>query len=384
MTAVASAAQVPLLLPALSEGMEEGTLLQWLIANGEPVSAGDPVAEVETDKATTELEAPAHGRLWHRVAEGETVPVGSELAVVGGDDESPDPAMAKPRPREDRIVATPLARRIARDRGIDLSTLRGSGPRGRIVRADVDAASPAPPAPADLATVPGDDERVTASKVQLRIAQRMALAKSTIPDFAVSMSVDMGPADELRRSLVDHSSQNDVRPPSLNDMIVKASGLALREHPYTNGSYLDGEFLIHEHVNVGVAVATEGSLVVPTVFDADQRSLVSISAEVRRLASAVREGRVDAADLSGGTFTVSNLGMFGVSDFIAVVNPPQAAILAVGSVEEVPVVRDGELAIGKRMSMTLTCDHRILYGADAAAFLGRVRDLLERPISLLI
>jgi len=323
--------------------------------------------------------------------------------VIGGDARPPDgrrpPAAAEPDAAAvpgaavstvggsgSRLAASPLAKRIARDRGIDLASVRGTGPRGRILRADVEAlpaASPAPPAPPPVGAR-GDTQRIVASRVQALIAQRMALAKRTIPDFAITMSVDMGPSDALRRGLAEHAAKADARTPSINDMIVKACALALREHPHANASYVDGEFHLHERVNVGVAVAAEGSLVVPTVFDADQRSLTSITAEVRRLVAAVREGRASAEELSAGTFTISNLGMFGVRDFVAVVNPPQAAILAVGGVEELPVVHDGQVVIGKRMAITLSCDHRVLYGATAAAFLARIRELLQDPLGLLL
>jgi pyruvate dehydrogenase E2 component (dihydrolipoamide acetyltransferase) len=220
--------------------------------------------------------------------------------------------------------------------------------------------------------------------VQLRIAERMTQAKSSVPDFFISMAVDMDASAELRATLRAHAERSGTRTPSFNDMVVKACALALREQPEVNASFVDDTFHRHARVNVGVAVATEGSLVVPTITDADQRSLGWIAQESRRLAEAVRDGTVTAAELAGGTFTVSNLGMLGVSAFAAVINPPQAAILAVGAVEDTAVVRDGVLAVGKRMTITLTCDHRILYGATAAAFLSRVRELLEHPWGLVL
>ena len=371
-------------MPELAEGMEEGIVLQWLVADGDEVTAGQPIVEVETDKATTELEATADGRLRQLVAAGDTAAVRSELAMIGAE----QPA-ARVEPNGRRQVASPVARRMAHELGVDLTALQGTGMRGRIRRADVLAAvaepAPAPaPKPAPVAAPVQTGERITPSRVQLRIAERMVQAKQTIPDFFISMTVAMDGVADLRNHLRAHAERSGTRAPSVNDMVVKACALALREHPEVNASFVDDTFARHERVNVGVAVATDGSLVVPTITDADLRSLGSIAQETRRLAGAVRDGTVTAGDLAGGTFTVSNLGMFGVSAFAAVVNPPQAAILAVGAVEETAVVRDGALTIGKRMTITLTCDHRIIYGATAAAFLSRIRALLEEPWGLVL
>jgi pyruvate dehydrogenase E2 component (dihydrolipoamide acetyltransferase) len=399
-----------MIMPSLSEGMEEGMIVRWLVADGDPVTAGQPIVEVETDKATTELEAEADGPLWHRAAEGDAVAVGGEVAAIGGPPAAGTPAeptTPSPSPQAvsdapgagRRNLASPLARRIAAELGVDLTALRGTGLAGRIVRADVLAAAarpgeepppangaePAAPVPARAAPpARGDTEHIAPTRVQLRIAERMAEAKRTVPDFAIAMTVDMAPALELRASLREHAERAGTRAPSVNDMVVKACALALREHPDANSSFADDTFHRHGRVNVGVAVATEGSLLVPTIFDADHRSLGSIAQEARRLAAAVRDGSVTAAELAGGTFTVSNLGMFGVTEFTAVVNPPQAAILAVGAVEETPVVVDSALTVGRRMTITLTCDHRVLYGATAAAFLGRVRALLEDPWAVVL
>jgi pyruvate dehydrogenase E2 component (dihydrolipoamide acetyltransferase) len=383
------------ILPELSEGMEEGTVLAWLVADGDEVSAGQPIVEVETDKATTELEATADGRLWQLVAAGDTVAVRTDLAVIGPERPSdssepspPDPPQAPVAREARRQVASPVARRMASELGVDLSTLRGTGMRGRIRRADVLAAAAGPePAPdKGNGAVKREpiSEQVTPTRVQLRIADRMTQAKSTVPDFTITMTVDMDAASEMRTSLREHAERSGTRAPSVNDMVIKACALALREHPEVNASFVDDTFHLHKRVNVGVAVATDGSLLVPTITDADQRSLGWIAQESRRLAGAVRDGSVTAAELAGGTFTVSNLGMFEVSEFTAVINPPQAAILAVGAVEETIVVRDGAPAVGQRMKLTLTCDHRIIYGATAAAFLGRVRQLLELPWGIVL
>ena len=377
-----------LVMPELVEGMEEATVMRWLVADGEDVAAGQPIVEVETDKATIELEATADGQLWQLVPEGATVAVRSELAAIGLERPSAsapsEPAPIDPTPGNGdgavrRQVASPLARRIASELGVDLSRLNGTGIGGRIRRADVLAAVASSPKPG-----PQPIEPVTPTRVQLRIAERMVQAKSTVPDFFISTTVDMDAASEMRTSLRAGAETSNTRAPSVNDMVVKACALALREHPEVNASFADDKFHLHERVNVGVAVATEGSLLVPTITDADQRGLGSIAQETRRLAQAVRDETIAPAELAGGTFTVSNLGMFGVSIFAAVVNPPQAAILAVGAVEDAAVVRDGALTIGKRMTITLTCDHRIIYGAPAATFLGRVRELLESPWALVL
>ena len=275
---------------------------------------------------------------------------------------------------------------MASELGVDLSTLQGTGMRGRIRRADVLAAAAVPEPARDNGNRNGAAtfEQVTPTRVQLRIAERMTQAKSSVPDFTITMKVDMDAASEMRASLRAHAERSGTRAPSVNDMVIRACALALREHPEVNASFVDDTFHLHKRVNVGVAVATDGSLLVPTIADADERSLGWIAQESRRLAGAVRDGSVTPAELAGGTFTVSNLGMFGVSEFTAVINPPQAAILAVGAVEETMVVRDGAPAVGQRMKLTLTCDHRIIYGATAAAFLSRVRELLEHPWGLVL
>jgi pyruvate dehydrogenase E2 component (dihydrolipoamide acetyltransferase) len=373
-------------MPRLSDSMEEGTIVRWLKQDGDQVAEGEPLAEVETDKATVTFDADAGGTLRILVGEGETVPIGRPIAQIGegaaptapAPTPTPTPTPAPPSPRAEngRPKASPLARRLARESGVELSQLSGSGPGGRIVKADVHAAVPKAPQPAR-----GNKGAVTIqqpSRIQTQIAQRMAESKATIPDFTIRAEVDMDRAVEMR-------SQLDSEPlPTYNDMVLKACAIALREHPRANGAYRDGAFELYERINVGVAVATKDSLIVPTVVDADGKSLLEISREVRRLAARVRSGEVTPAELSGGTFTVSNLGMYGVSSFHAIINPPQAAILAVGEVRETPVVRDGQIVPGHRMTIALTCDHRILYGAPAAEFLARVRTLLERPVNLLI
>jgi pyruvate dehydrogenase E2 component (dihydrolipoamide acetyltransferase) len=382
-------------MPRLSDSMEEGTIVRWLKRDGDRVTEGEPLAEVETDKATVTFDADADGTLRILVQEGETVPIGRPIAQIGE-------AVAPARSDNGRAKASPLARRIARESGVDLSVLTGSGPGGRIVRSDVtaaatpapDAPTPAPDAPTpapDLATpaparIAGNKGAVTIlqpSRTQVQIAQRMSESKATIPDFTLNVEVDMAQAVGLRDQLRKAARAGDIVP-SYNDMVVKACGLALREHPRANAAYRDGAFELYERVNVGIAVAAGDSLIVPTVFDADRKSLLEIARDARMLADRVRQRAVTPAELSGATFTVSNLGMYGVASFAAIVNPPQAAILAVGELREVPVLRDGLVVPGVRMGVVLTCDHRILYGAPAAEFLARVRQLLEQPVNLLL
>ncbi len=376
-------------MPRLSDSMEEGTIIRWLKQDGERVSEGEPLAEVETDKATVTFDADAAGTLRILVAEGETVPIGRPIASIG---EATAPAPASPGPaREDngRAKASPLARRLARESGVDLSQVTGSGPGGRIIKADVTAAAPpapSPPAPAAAQPARGNKGEVTTAKLsrtQVQIAQRMAESKATIPDFTLHAEVEMEQAVALRDQLRKAARPGDVVP-SYNDLVIKSCALALREHPRANAAYRDGAFELYERVNVGVAVAVEDSLVVPTVFDADRKSLLEIAREARTLADRVRQRQITPAELSGATFTVSNLGMYGVASFAAIINPPQAAILAVGELRELPVVRDGQVVPGVRMSLVLTCDHRILYGAPAAEFLARIRRLLEQPVNLLL
>jgi len=297
------------------------------------------------------------------------------------------------------VKASPLARRTAREAGVELRAVSGSGPGGRITRADVTAAAAeqgaATAAPAPARGAKGVVTTVAPSRVQVQIAQRMAESKATIPDFTLHAEVAMEQAVELRTQLHKAGRGGDgersaapdggaLAVPSYNDMVVRACALALREHPRANAAYRDGAFELYERVNVGIAVAADDSLIVPTLFDADRKSLLDIAREARMLAERVRSRQITPAELSGATFTVSNLGMYGITSFDAIINPPQAAILAVGELREVPVVRDGQVVPGLRISIALTCDHRILYGAPAAEFLARVRQLLEQPLYLLV
>jgi pyruvate dehydrogenase E2 component (dihydrolipoamide acetyltransferase) len=402
-----------IVMPRLSDSMEEGTIIKWLKGDGEAVARGDELVEIETDKATMTYEADADGVLQIVAGEGDTLPVGEVIARLNGKGEGsgvsrqasepepepePPPApeaptTAPPAQRDgdqqrdggERIKASPIARRMAKEKGLDLASLQGTGPGGRIVKADIEGAKPEVAAAPEPAAVPepqptgkGETELVDLTRTQALIARRMAESKATVPDFTLQVDIDMDAAVAMRAQL---KAVADVVP-SFNDMVVKACALALREFPRANGSYKDGRFELHARINIGVAVAAQDALIVPTIFDADRKSLGEIARAARELAEKVREGTVTPPELSGGTFTVSNLGMYGITNFTAVINPPQAAILAVGAIEQRPVVRDGALVAGHRMAVTLACDHRILYGADAAQFLARVRDLLENPAAM--
>jgi pyruvate dehydrogenase E2 component (dihydrolipoamide acetyltransferase) len=372
-------------MPRLSDSMEEGTVLRWLKQVGDEVLVGDELVEIETDKATVVYEADAAGTLLEIiVGEGETVGLGVQLARIGdagepaatGEAEGPGEAEAVGA----RVKASPVARRIARELGLELASLAGTGPSGRIVKTDVEAAAGATAQAAVPATgARGQTTTIELTRLQQTIARRMAEAKATIPEFTLFADVDMTACARLRARLTGMTDH----PPSYNDLIIKAAALALREHPKANGAFRDGHFEFYERINVGVAVAREDGLVVPTIFDADEKSLGHIARESARLAAAVRDGSVTPAELGGGTFTVSNLGMHGVSAFQAIVNPGQAGILSVGAMTPRPVVAEsGEIVARNALTLGLICDHRILYGADAARFLRSICDLLESPVAM--
>ena len=424
-------------MPRLSDSMEEGTVLAWMKAVGDEVAVGDELVEIETDKANMVYESDVAGTLTEILAdEGATLPIGEVIARVGddgaaagngraaataepdgGEPEAPAtsaPAEPAPRPAAaapetaassapapgERIKASPLARRIAGERGVDLAGLSGTGPGGRIVKADVEAApsgdggapaaepevaGPSEP-PAAAAETPetarGSAEQIELTRLQQTIARRMAESKATAPHFYLTSEIDMSRAVEARARIKAASGEGDIVP-SFNDMVVKACALALREFPRANGAYRDGKVEEYARINVGIAVAAQDALVVPTVFDADRKGLRQIAAESREAAERVRAGTITPPELSGGTFTVSNLGMFGITSFSAVINPPQAAILTVGALKKKPAVDDnGRLVVRDQMRLSMISDHRILYGADGAKFVARVRDLLEEPVFL--
>ncbi|MCI2415936.1 2-oxo acid dehydrogenase subunit E2 [Saccharopolyspora sp. K220] len=354
-----------MLMPRLSESMRDGVIVGWLRESGDQVRPGDDLVEIETDKATVTYQAELAGRLEILAGAGETRAVGAPIARI-------EAATA-----DVRLKSSPLARRLARDKNIDLAAINGTGPGGRIVRADVEAATPSASAEQDAR---GAVTVVEPTTGQRTVAARMVEAKRTIPEFTVTTEIGMDACAELRDRIATVTGEA----PTYNAMVVKAVALALRAHPRVNAAYLDDTFHLYGRVNVGIAVAAEDALLVPTVFDADTRTLTDIDRAAHTLAQRARTGLLTPAELDGGTFTVSNLGMYGVSEFTAVINPPQAAILAVGAVEERACARDGVLAVGRVLRATLTADHRILNGADAAAFLARVRELLTEPLALLL
>jgi pyruvate dehydrogenase E2 component (dihydrolipoamide acetyltransferase) len=430
-------------MPRLSDSMEEGTILTWLKQVGDEIAVGDELVEIETDKANMAYEADVAGTLTEILAqEGETLPIGAPIARIGengggaggtaegqsarpagpaaaGDPPSPAttqetvPPTTSPTGDEresdgeaqtapasangERVKASPLARRLAKERGLDLGQLEGSGPGGRIVKSDVEGAAAstggapstqpegatpvAPAAGPSGETAKGETRVQELSKLQQTIARRMAESKATAPHFYLTIEIDMGKAVEARAALKAAAKEGEVVP-SFNDMVVKACAIALREFPKANGAYRDGRFEMYSRVNVGVAVAAEEALVVPTIFDADKKGLRQIAEDARAVAAKVRDGSVTPPELSGGTFTVSNLGMYGIDSFEAVINMGQAAILSVGAIREAPAVRDGQVVPAQLMKATIACDHRILYGAEGAEFLARVKALLEEPISL--
>lgn len=403
-----------IVMPRLSDSMEEGTVLKWLKSVGDEVQRGEGLVEIETDKANMTYASDTGGVLAEIVAgEGDTLPVGEVIArIEAGGDAPADPAeravtedrepegareaetreeakevpgkpeererdeeAAPPKAEERRIKASPLARRLAGERGVNLAKLEGSGPGGRIVKADIEATEPAQP------TAKGDVETKELRRSQQTVARRMSESKATAPHFYLQMEIDMGAAVDLRDQLKDFTHDNVV--PTYNDMVVKATAIALREFPLANGSYRDGRFELHSRVNIGVAVAGDRELIVPTVFDADKKSLGEIAEEARELIEKVRSGTITPPELSGGTFTVSNLGMFGIDNFAAVINPPQAAMLAVGAINKKAVVgEDGEITARETMGVTLSCDHRILYGDEGSRFLGKIKEILEEPLAL--
>lgn len=416
-------------MPRLSDSMEEGTILTWLVEPGQEISEGSELVEIETDKATITYEAEAAGVFEPIADEGDTVAVGAPIARLNAASPAAAPAVDESAPDEDvnsvpdppatstvppakneagaatsvpgganfeeAARATPLARRIAALQGLELTSLSGSGPRGRITKADALAAAGIPgveaPSPARPSRPTGNgrvaetptETRTTGnlqsrSRLQETVARRMSEA-AAVPTFQVATDAVMDRSIELRAELKEAGGDVD---PSLNDFVIKACALALRRHPRVNGSYREDGFLINEAVNVGIAVAAEGALIVPTIMSADSKSLGEVARDARRLAERVRSNEVTPEELEGGTFTVSNLGMYGMTSITPMLNLPQAAILGVGALRE-ELRRDGDDLYNRTlMSLSLTCDHRILYGADGAEFLNDVKTLLEAPLRL--
>ncbi len=465
-------------MPKMSDTMEEGVLVAWLAEEGDAVSAGDVVAQVETDKATMDLEVYDDGVLLKKVvADGASVPIGGLIAILGKEGEDVSAILAKYGGGEDggqkaegreqeaedrgqeaegsgqeavpsgdgaaeslpegvpegyghegqrpepvptpanggstgegsRVKASPLARRMAQEGGLDLAMLRGSGPDGRIVKRDVAAAlegktPPAPakapaerapdraprPAPAPAAPRPAAEgegyEAVPITQMRKAIARRLAESKFTAPHFYLTREIDMARAVEVRAQLNATAEAQGLPKISFNDLVTKACAVALRQHPNVNASYLEaeGEIRRHRAVHVAVAVAVEEGLLTPVVRDADRKGLAQIAEETKALAGRARDRQLQPEDWEGSTFTTSNLGMFGIEAFTAIINPPNACILAIGAIRDVPVVEDGAVVPGKRMTVTLSCDHRVVDGATGAQFLQDVVRYLEEPMNLLL
>jgi len=417
-------------MPLLSDTMTEGTVAAWHKEIGDEVEIGEMLLEIETDKAVMEQDSFFEGTLLHiGVQEGETVPVNAVLAVIGakGEDfqadlkaalakaeggesseaatEQPEAAPAKEvttavveeakvaAPGDDRIKSSPLARKMAIAEGLDLSTVSGTGENGRIVKRDIEnalenrSAAPAKaapaastPAPAPVFTIGQEPEEVKVSQMRKTIARRLAESKFSAPHFYVTVAINMDNAISTRKKM------NEISPVkiSFNDLVVKSVAVALRQHPVINASWLGDTIRYNKVYNIGVAVAVDEGLLVPVIHNADMKSLSQISAEVRDKAGRAKERKLGMDEMTGNTFTISNLGMFGVEEFTAIINPPDACILAVGGINKVPVVKDGEIAVGNIMKVTLSCDHRVVDGASGAAFLNTLKALLEDPIRMMI
>lgn len=428
-------------MPKMSDTMEEGTIASWLKKEGDKVSSGDILAEVETDKATMELEAYEDGTLLYiGIKEGDSVPVDGIIAVIGeegadykslvkaeeqknkgGDktekkeekkEESSSKGSSAPKPASSankgksggtqstsssssngRIFASPLAKKIAEDKGIDLAEVEGSGNNGRIVKADVENFTPSQKsAKSETASADGSSinipkvvgeehtEEVKLSQMRKAIGKTVSRSKFSAPHFYVTMEINMDKAIEARKSL------NEVSPVkiSFNDMVVKATAAALRQHPEINVSFSDDKVLKHDHINIGVAVAISEGLLIPVVKFADNKSLSHLSAEIKDLGARAKDRKLEQEEMEGATFSISNLGMFGVEEFTAIINGPAACILAVGGIKQEPVVKDGEIKIGNTMKVTLSSDHRVVDGAMAAPFLVTLKNLLEDPVRILI
>jgi pyruvate dehydrogenase E2 component (dihydrolipoamide acetyltransferase) len=427
-----------ILMPALSPTMTEGTLARWLKKEGEPVKAGDIIAEIETDKATMEVEAVDEGILGKILVEGGTagVKVNDPIAVLVEEGEAVPAAAAAPAPKSEakpfaaeapapapkpaaapaptpapapkpngqvdseRVFASPLARRMAAQAGIELGTLQGSGPQGRIVKSDIEAAlakGPAPKAapaaaptpaaakaPAPAITAP--HTAVPNSNVRKVIARRLAESKATIPHFYVSMDIHLDALLKLRAELNAASPKDGpgAFKLSVNDMIIKAAAVTLRRFPNVNAAWTEDAILQFHDVDISVAVAIPDGLITPIVRKADQKGLAAISNEMKDLAARAKTGKLKPEEFQGGGFSISNMGMYGVTDFAAIINPPQAGILAVSAGEQRPVVKDGALAIATVMTCTLSVDHRVIDGALAAEWLAAFKKVVEAPLSLML
>jgi pyruvate dehydrogenase E2 component (dihydrolipoamide acetyltransferase) len=411
-------------MPKLGFDMAEGVLVRWVVSLGGQINKGEVLAEIETDKATVEVESSHSGTiLQFLVSEGDIVPVNAPIAIVGAEGEKVDaptggPAAKKeaaPEPTAtpaqestapvsagepagesgtlpDGVRASPVARNIAREKGIDLRKVKGTGPNGRVIKKNVEgytpsSVSPAPaplfsPAPTPVA-VTATDTAILLTKLRQAIGRRMTESKQYFPHFYVSYEYNLDKLMTVREQANAALADQGIKL-SVNDFIIKAVALTLRDFPNLNASLGNNEIVRHGHYNIGVAVAVDAGLLTVVVQDADQKSLSQIATEVKAMSGRAREGKVKPDDVDGSTFTTSNLGMYGVDDFIAIINPPEAAILAIGGAAQVPVVKDGQLAIGWRMKATISADHRVTDGAEAAKFMQALAKGLEEPVRLMV
>ncbi len=411
-------------MPRMSDTMEEGNIVSWLKKEGDAVSIGETIAEVETDKATMELDSYSEGVLLHIAVKEGPVPINGVIAVIGkaGEDwkaaldaaggngapkvaepaapsgptpviePSAKPASETPAETGDRVKASPLARSIAQEAGIDLNQVKGSGDHGRIVKRDVESFIGGAPAaqeeePETQAIIPfaisgtsANYEEKMISQMRKTIARRLSQSKFTAPHFYLTIEADMDKAIAIRKQI------NEVSPVkiSFNDLVLKAAAASLRQHPAVNASWLEDRIRYNKEIHIGVAVAVEDGLLVPVVRHADMKTLSQVNQEVKAYAERAKVRKLAPEEMQGNTFTISNLGMFGIEEFTAIINPPDACILAVGSIVEKPVVKNGEIVVGNRMKMTLSCDHRVVDGATGAKFLETLKAILEDPIRLMV
>ena len=419
-------------MPKMSDTMEEGVIASWLKKVGDEIKSGDILAEVETDKATMELESYDDGTLLHiGVKDGDSVPVDGIIAIIGekGEDVNEilkdvdsdsseveeikeikeestpiekveeikddnkeivitEPTKIVSELKDERVKASPLAKKLANEKGIDISNISGSGDGGRIIRKDIEnyknvsTSSNEPVKEITLPKIHSEEsfEELPVTQMRKTISKRLAESKFSAPHFYLTMEVDMENCIEGRKKINESS---DIKI-SFNDIILKACAVALRKHPMVNSSFLTDKIRINHHVHIGVAVAVDEGLLVPVVRFADNKSLSHISAEVKSLAKRAKEKQLQPSDWEGNTFTISNLGMFGISEFTAIINPNDSCILAVGGIKNIPVVKKGEVVPGNIMKLTLSCDHRLVDGATGAAFLQTLKELIEDPIKILV
>jgi pyruvate dehydrogenase E2 component (dihydrolipoamide acetyltransferase) len=394
------------IMPKLSPTMEEGQIARWLKKEGDKVSAGEPLAEIDTDKATMEMQALSNGVLRKiLINEGESAPLGQLIAVIAEPNEDiasilsetpapekkeapPEPAPVVPAPASvpetvktdsGRLIVSPLAARMAADSGLDLRSIQGSGPNGRIIKRDIEAALTQPKPKAGPSATGYRDEPI--SEIRKTIAKRLVTSIGPVPHFFLTIDIEMDRAAEMRKNI--NALDPDLKI-SVNDIVIKVAAAALIQHPQVNASFQEKFIRYYEHADIGVAVAIEDGLITPIIRAADQKSLSQIAGEVRELAERARTKKLKPEEYTGASFSISNLGMFGIDEFTAVINPPEGAILAVGAMTPKPVVRDNEIVVRQMMRVTMSCDHRVIDGATGAKFLQTFKKILENPLYLVV